>query len=489
MKKTKRWHISLLVSLLFWVAIAGAQGKMADEDIIAHVEDLLSIIDNRDVELNTAKALTDSREALRLSEKYHYTSGIFKSYHALSHAYFYKGNYKEAIYYAGQIERAKDVASVPGYLVRMNQMKAGVLASLELKEQALHYYRKALQEADNIYAHNYMNLMKTRTYSSMAQLYIRPHERDSMRYYIKKAEIFQNRITPDFEHADNVQLNILKSYNFMYSGDADSVRLYVNKLMNSTRTNSNARRPEVYMLLSNYYMGINKADSALYFLNEAQTRASKSGVVHNLPLLYENKSAIFESMGQADSSHLYRFMYLEAQNNSIQQKIDASEDVIKLLIGEEDREHRVKARRVALFVSLGIMLFFIIAAAGIIELYRRKTSGRYKSDVTALQTKLEYSVENVVELAKTNDPAFLALFQVVYPRFWKKLQEKHPNLTPTQQHLCAMTYLNFATREIAEFSHVQVRTIQTGRSRLRKDINLASDVDLYHYLRSIEDSN
>lgn len=487
--KSKRCLILIVLSVCFCFLSASVKEQKANEEIIAHIEKLLSIIDNRDVELDTEQALHDSREALQLSEKHNYRAGIFKSYHALSHVYFYKGNYKKSIYYACRIENAKGVSTVPGYLVRMNQMKAGVLASLELRDLAIHYYRKALKEADNIKSENYLNLMKTRTYSSMAQLYIQPHERDSMKYYIKKAELYQEKIPIDFVHADNVQLNILKVYNFMYSGDTDSVKAYVDKLIHSVETNIDARRPAVYMLLSDYYLSINKPDSALNSLNEAQMRVSKSGVVHNLPLLYQNKRDVFDLLGQADSSRYYSRMYLDAQNRFIQQKINVNEEVVKLLIREEGKEHRSWARRVALFMSLGIILFFVIAAVVVIELYRRKASKRYKSNVTKLETNLGYSVENVVELARTNDPAFLALFQVVYPRFWKKLQSKHPNLTPTQQHLCAMTYLNFTTREIAEFSHVQVRTIQTGRSRLRKDINLASDVDLYHYLRSIEDSN
>lgn len=63
--------------------------------------------------------------------------------------------------------------------------------------------------------------------------------------------------------------------------------------------------------------------------------------------------------------------------------------------------------------------------------------------------------------------------------------EKHSNLTPAEQQLCALSYLNFSTKEIAEYADIQISSVQARRSRLRKKINLETDIDFGEYLRGI----
>lgn len=107
-------------------------------------------------------------------------------------------------------------------------------------------------------------------------------------------------------------------------------------------------------------------------------------------------------------------------------------------------------------------------------------------ETNLLKQKLNTAFDEVVELAKKNDPMFVVRFSEVYPDFWIKLLDKYPNLTPAEQQLCALTYLNFSTKQIAEFSHVQVRSVQTRRSRLRKSINIDGATDLRDHLIGIE---
>lgn len=103
-----------------------------------------------------------------------------------------------------------------------------------------------------------------------------------------------------------------------------------------------------------------------------------------------------------------------------------------------------------------------------------------------IKEQLNVAFDDVMALAKANDPAFLVRFQEVYPIFYSKLIDLHDGLTATDIKLCAMTYLNISTADIAKYTFVEIRTVQTRRSRLRKKINLAPDVDLFLYLQGLE---
>lgn len=66
--------------------------------------------------------------------------------------------------------------------------------------------------------------------------------------------------------------------------------------------------------------------------------------------------------------------------------------------------------------------------------------------------------------------------------------EKHSNLTPAEQQFCALVFLNFSTKDIADINFHTIRTVLTKRSRLRKKMNLDPNVDLYEFLHSLNNA-
>lgn len=100
------------------------------------------------------------------------------------------------------------------------------------------------------------------------------------------------------------------------------------------------------------------------------------------------------------------------------------------------------------------------------------------------EPKFDVYFEELRELAIQNDPIFLKQFTEVYVDLTHNLLEKHPDLSRSELSLCAMIYLNFSSKEIAEYTFIQHRSVQTNRSRLRKKMHLSPDVDLYRYIRS-----
>ncbi len=69
-----------------------------------------------------------------------------------------------------------------------------------------------------------------------------------------------------------------------------------------------------------------------------------------------------------------------------------------------------------------------------------------------------------------------------YPYFYNQLVSSYPELTTGQLQFCAMLRLNFTTKEIANYTNISVRSVETRKNRLRKLMNIPSDVDLNKWM-------
>lgn len=142
-----------------------------------------------------------------------------------------------------------------------------------------------------------------------------------------------------------------------------------------------------------------------------------------------------------------------------------------------------------LFIVLVILLLTLIPKGVLIFYASRKSKERYQADnketiTEYAEPKIDQYFEEIRELAIHNDPLFLKRFTEVYSDFIRRILQKHPGLLKSELSLCAMIFLNFSSKEIAEYTFIQHRSVQTNKSRLRKKLQLKPSTDLYKYIRS-----
>ena len=78
---------------------------------------------------------------------------------------------------------------------------------------------------------------------------------------------------------------------------------------------------------------------------------------------------------------------------------------------------------------------------------------------------------------------FETRFHQVHNKFYEKLNEINPDLTPNERRLCAFLRLNMTTKEISSITGQSLRSIDVARTRLRQKLNLTnSEVGLIEYL-------
>ena len=94
---------------------------------------------------------------------------------------------------------------------------------------------------------------------------------------------------------------------------------------------------------------------------------------------------------------------------------------------------------------------------------------------------------DLIALAKSNSPEFLILFKELYPQFIYRLKELDPKVRSSELSFCAMAYLNFSSKDIAEYTFVTVRAVQIRKNRLRKKYNIPSDEDFNSWMRKLKE--
>lgn len=102
----------------------------------------------------------------------------------------------------------------------------------------------------------------------------------------------------------------------------------------------------------------------------------------------------------------------------------------------------------------------------------------------------EYSanVKRVLRLLDDSDKAdsdwhhFSIHFDHVHSNYLSILKEKFPQLSSNDLKLCAYLKMNLTTKEMAQLMNITIRAVEVSRYRLRKKINVPTDVNLFDFL-------
>jgi len=78
---------------------------------------------------------------------------------------------------------------------------------------------------------------------------------------------------------------------------------------------------------------------------------------------------------------------------------------------------------------------------------------------------------------------FKFYFEQIHPSFYLNLNKINPNLSKTEQRLCALLVLNMSVKEIAEITNRSIRTVETVIYRIRKGLNIPADEKTTQFLR------
>ncbi|MEG0189195.1 MAG: histidine kinase, partial [Algoriella sp.] len=72
--------------------------------------------------------------------------------------------------------------------------------------------------------------------------------------------------------------------------------------------------------------------------------------------------------------------------------------------------------------------------------------------------------------------------QEIHQDFIKRLSDKYSQLSAKDLKLCVFLRMNLSTKEIAPLMHLNYRSVELQRYRLRKKMQISSEINLNKYM-------
>ncbi len=80
---------------------------------------------------------------------------------------------------------------------------------------------------------------------------------------------------------------------------------------------------------------------------------------------------------------------------------------------------------------------------------------------------------------------FAIHFDTVHSGFLRMLKQRYPNVSAHDLKLCAYLRMNLSSKEIAQLENISVRGVEISRYRLRKKLQIPTDINLFDFLMQI----
>jgi hypothetical protein len=218
----------------------------------------------------------------------------------------------------------------------------------------------------------------------------------------------------------------------------------------------------------------------LSYYQKAANVLSETNRINKLPLIYEDIIQISQTLGDRKLELEYRAKYKTINDSLISSTIKATDLALNHAIQEVDRTKYDRGRDTTLFL-------LALCVVALIFMWIMHNRGKRQKHIvqTIVDSTNDTKMAELRGIAMANDSSLLSKLNDYYPDFSKRLYEINPNISDSNVVFCAYIWLGFSSKEIAQYTFVQHRSIQTQKSRIRKKLDIDSEIDLYSYFRNL----
>lgn len=402
-------------------------------------------------------------------------------------------------------------------------------------DKAKQYFKNAI--SINIKTNNNKELFNN--YNNLAGTYsLENNFNEAIQYSLMAIQ----QISPEDEQELYFTTQSNLAYLYMLKKDYPMAITYIsNALSNQKRLKLQKDIMQSYGILGTIYRNMGKADSAKYYFNLSRVISDSIGAISQSCKYYKTIAELnAEDKKYEQAYKLLKKSYLLSDSIYSDDNSKRISDIESLYAIErqmadneiEAKEIEIKNTRnqklmfIILFISIlmgSIALIAIILwksnikekkllnkkaeeLKDLIDLRNReltgytlhtiKTEGFISSlsdEMSEMISENQFSTKTVQQIRKliyklntyeevNGDHEFTYYFEKVHPSFYSNLQKSHPDLTNKEKRLCAFIRLGLSTKEIAQITYLEVRSVETARSRLRKKLNLMTNESIEEYM-------
>ncbi|SIO17844.1 hypothetical protein SAMN05421769_2422 [Chryseobacterium scophthalmum] len=463
-------------------------------------------------QINTIQLSGESDKVLEASQKLIDLSNASKNEKGLCY-----GNYYIASYYYDHakfkqsIDYAKEAQKYTSYLetdkthsANISSLLGGNYLLLELYTLSFKNYRKALEilkTNPNKTAKD--SLTESAIYSHLSYIYQNINKPDSMHYFLKKEDTILKKIDLQDAYIQKGCSCLGFGNYYLNQNKTDSAQYYYSKSLDYFKNKIHPCKIESLIGLGNLFTVQKKYSKAQSFYNLALKSFDQHHFPDILSELYKKIAELKIAQGNATEAKQYQDLYLKT-NKELDDRMKNERDfALNEVMKEEKIKHTLETKKTQR-TTLIIISSLIFITLFIIYLLKKSKSRNLKSieiaqkllkekEITEQEThKLKQQVneafDEIIQLAKENNPSFYTRFQEVYPKFQSKMLQLNESLKPSELTFAAYIYLGFTTKEIADCTFKAIKTIENNRYNFRKKIHLSPEKDLQIWLRNYIDS-
>lgn len=457
---------------------------------VQQVDSLISVANKTFKQTNqNQKFLLICENALKIAQSENYKDGIAASYYQISR-YYSKIHNDEKMF--SNILLAEEYAEKG----TNNYLKANIISSKALCYNHYHQFKEAEKNyktaiifAEKIENSELRHLTLSKIYSNFSS------NLDAMGANINEIIAYDKKaLEEDLQLAIPDNLNISASYSnlgisYITIKDYKIAEIYYQKaLLYATKANDQLMVAKIIGMMAEIEFNNKNYQKALGMYKEGLVFKSNPDILEQS---YMGLAIVYDSLKNSEKANLFYGKYAKLKDSlAIVEK-----SKLKIPLDTIEKEQQKSLKKNSSFfiysIMIGLMILFglgyfyflkINKTRRHIELLTEKINSELTQESTQLQTKVNDSFTEVLELAKTNDPAFLSRFQELYPEYCKNLKAYLPDITQNELHFCGFLKLKFSTKDIAEYQFVTPKAIQNRKNKLRRRLNLDPKTDLYEYL-------
>lgn len=285
--------------------------------------------------------------------------------------------------------------------------------------------------------------------------------------------------------------NCMVAQYYLFTHKPDSADIYISKAdekMISQKT-TDVESLWVYYTMGYYYNEIENSEQAEKALKKAleiniKTRRTYSSHIKEV---YKSLAELYKKKNDGGKAYFYLKKYMEEEGRFDAERFAVMNKATEDFISEMKQESDWHKNDLPLFIALSIT---VLTVSGVYvrkminKLQKKKNTLKEQTDALKnhVQTK---QLQEVTELAKRNDSSFLLKFKELFPEFIKSLLAINPDLENSELAFCAMLKLRFSSKEIADYTFVQHKSVQQKKYRIRKRLNIPGETDIYDFFENL----
>lgn len=479
----------IFIFLILFIHITGHNPTKAD---IKRVETLLDSAYAKTLVVDMKSSSLFAKKALKISRETGYLKGEAWSNFFIAQGLFELWAYKQSLHYLEKAENLNETIEDQYLSFEIFRVRSRVYGSLQLLDAAVREQKKGLEIIPDIPKNQQeKDFLTSLAYENLAITYNKIGNRNLSFGYLHKNKNLLERLAPDQVFTNLITLYTLLGNYYTEENQFSEAEFYLKKSEDLSKKYNYPYISFTYQNWGDLDLKKGNLKTAIAFYKKSLLILEQTNFKTEIPAVYRKLSVAYKKIGSVEESKDYQIKSLQLEAQLKTEQLHASSSAVEEILENEIQkvnQENSKTKTILITCSVLLVLVFFVCFKIIYDRRKNKSQERFDNKVIEDPVFSEDSnetIEDIICLAKSNSPEFLFRFQQFYPEFSKEIKKRYEDINVDDLRFSAYLKLNFSTKQIAEYTFVTIRSVQTRKSRLRKKLNIPSDEDIYLWMNSL----